>query len=508
MKDAPDSVLPEDQNPTSALDAAGQSRRRWLGALMMAGSLAACQTSGSVAGNSSKRTAESSARVRLPASDARSCTDQIRSASIATDQARFAAWNKTLRRQAAGRETAFVDLDAVDHNLKLVGETLGSGIDLRLVAKSLPSLELLEYMMNTACTNRIMAFAEGMVRDLLIRFGSDVDILLGRPAAVDAARRIFGALERRGQRVNPASGVRWLVDTAERMAEFAQLARERNEPITVAVELDVGLRRGGARNGHELLAMLKEIDVSEHLRFAGFMGYEGHIPFAAMGGLTPDAEFDAVQKRYHRFLQIGREHYPGLFAEPLVLNSGGSRTYQFYAEGVDTPVNEVAMGSAFFYPSNFHDIPEKNLRAATFFATPVLKRIDPAEAPFDQQFLPGLAADNPSLAVANFMTTGDFPGSLVYPDGLIKNPLAVDDTSPPRLVNMLPNQGRWLGSRQAPLGVGDFVFYQPWEADAIRWLRYLDVFRAEKLVDQWSTFQPGSALNQNSESALRPGAPV
>jgi hypothetical protein len=50
-----------------------------------------------------------------------------------------------------------------------------------------------------------------MVRDLLFRFGSDVDILLGRPASVEAAGRIFETLDARYSRgANPSVGVRWL----------------------------------------------------------------------------------------------------------------------------------------------------------------------------------------------------------------------------------------------------------------------------------------------------------
>ncbi len=473
-------------------DLEDRSRRRWMtnSAVLVASSLAAAQT------NAESESTQTKVVVRetLPKSGGRFCTDKIQTKPIARDEARFPAWNDQLREHAAGRETALVDLNAVDHNLKMVGNALGSQINLRLVAKSLPCLELLEYMMVAAHTNRVMAFSEGMVRDLLLRFGDTVDILLGRPAAVDEARRTFDTLDATGQKPNPAGGVRWLVDTTARMAEFAQLAESRRELISVAVEIDVGLRRGGARSEAELLETLEQIESSPHLHFAGLMGYEGHVPYAAMGQLTPDVEFARVQERYAGFVRTGEEAFPELFAGPQVFNSGGSRTYQYYTDDVDTPVNEVAMGSAFFYPSNFHNIPEKRLRAATFFATPVLKRIDPAETPFDPGFLPRLAAENPGLQVANFMTTGDFPGSLIYPAALIKDPMQPDDTSPPRLINMLPNQGRWLGSPEIPLEVGDFIFYQPWEADAIRWLKYLDVFRGDELVDQWLTFQPGIRL--------------
>ncbi len=476
-------------------------------AAVIAGTLPACQSTGASPGTAAANTAGAcfpgdSKAAALPSSNTPYCTDQIDVVNLPPDAARFSAWNDILKQASPGRESGFIDLAAVDHNLKLVGQKLGAGINLRFVAKSLPCLELLEYMMVTACTNRVMAFSEGMVRDLLCRFGSNVDILLGRPATADAARRVFATLDVQAQGNNPAGDVRWLVDTVERMQDFAALAEERQAPINISVEIDVGLRRGGARTETELLNMMTVIKQSSYLQFTGFMGYEGHIPFAAMGNSTPDAEFQSVQQRYNSFVAAARQAYPDLFDGPLVLNSGGSRTYHYYTDDADTPVNDVAMGSAFFYPSHFHNIPEQALRSATFFASPILKRLDPAETPFDENFLPNLAADNPMLQVAHFMTGGDFPGSQVYPPGMTKDIGIGQAPATPRVVNMLPNQGRWLGERALSLDVGDFIFYQPWEGDAIRWLRYVDVFRGADLVDQWPTFQPGIALPGIAQSGI------
>lgn len=56
--------------------------------------------------------------------------------------------------------------------------------------------------------------------------------------------------------------------------------------------------------------------------------------------------------------------------------------------------------------------------------------------------------------------------------------------------NLLSNQAQWLGARQVPLDVGDFVFYHPWEGDGVRGLSRPDVFRAGELIEQWSNFQP------------------
>ncbi|MCG8413490.1 MAG: alanine racemase [Pseudomonadales bacterium] len=469
-----------------------QSRRRLMttSAALVAGGLTGCNAG--VASSVNRAPGEPSTAV-LPDFNAERCTDQLTSI-VGPEEQRFAAWNETLRASAAGRESAFVDLNAVDYNMKLVGKRLGSRIGLRLCAKSLPSLELLEYMMLAACTNRIMAFSEGMVRDLLLRFGSGVDILLGRPATVDALNRTFVTLdELGGSAPNPSGSVRWLVDTPRRMQEFAEFAANRHTRINVSVEIDVGLRRGGARNSEQLLAMLKTIDESPYLQFTGFMGYEGHVPFVPLERSTPAAEFAAVQSRYAEFVREGKGAYPELFEQPLVYNSGGSRTYHLYTDDLDSPVNEVAMGSAFFYPSNFHNLPDSELRTATFFATPVLKRLDPAETYPDPDLLPDLAAENSDYEVWFTMVSGGFPGSQHYPKGLVTTPTSSSD--PSRIVNMMPNQGRWMGSREVPLEEGDFIFYQPWEADAVRWLAYLDVFRGEQLVDQWPTFQPGIQLS-------------
>ncbi|GJM13391.1 MAG: hypothetical protein DHS20C12_17940 [Pseudohongiella sp.] len=468
-------------------DVVNQSRRRLMAtsATLVAGSLTACSV------GSARGTPNAAVSAALPTINSQRCTDRL-SSTVGPEEGRFAQWNEALRASAAGRESAFVDLDAVDHNLKLVGERLGSKIGLRLCAKSLPSLPLLEYMMVAACTNRIMAFSEGMVRDLLLRFGSDVDILLGRPATVDGLARTFATLDEQNSGQNPTGAVRWLVDTPEKMLQFAAFAGQRREPINVSVELDVGLHRGGARDVEQLLAMLGTIDESEYLRFSGFMGYEGHVPFVSGDVSSPEEEFTAVQRRYADFVRIGRESFPALFEQALVYNSGGSRTYHYYTDELDTPVNEVALGSVFFYPSHFHNLPDTALRTATFFATPVLRRLDPAELYPDAASLAGLAQEQPDYEVWYVMTSGGFPGEKHYPQGLVDSPTSAG--GPTRIVNMMPNQGRWLGRRDLSLQVGDFIFFQPWEADAIRWLAYLDVFRGGALVDQWPTFQPGIRL--------------
>jgi len=429
---------------------------------------------------------------QLPSFDAERCAAEIVAPSIPSDDARFEAWNAALRSQTPGRQVALVDLDAIDHNLRRVDARLGSSMGLRLVAKSLPSVRLLEYMMVAACTNRIMAFSEGMARDLLLRFGGDVDILLGRPQTADAAARTFDALDMAGAgEPNPASRVRWLVDTEARLRAFESLAESRGVPIRVNLEIDVGIRRGGAIDEDELLTMLSIVDGSSVLEFAGFMGYDGHVPFAPEG-VDPDVEFADVQERYQAFVDVARDAYPSLVGDAPLFNGGGSRTYHLYTDELDSPINEVAMGSAFFYPGNFSNLVDEELRKATFLASPVLKRIDPAEVPFGRGLLPAAAQADPNLEVAFYLDGAGYPADYTYPPGLVDNPF---NPSTPGVVNLLSNQPEWLGSRSLPVSVDDFVFYHPWEGDGIRWLSLLEVFRGDAWVDQWPTFQPGTSAS-------------
>lgn len=399
---------------------------------------------------------------------------------------RFEAWNAELRARAPGRDVVFVDLDAVDNNVGVADAVLGAQFSLRLVTKSIPSLALIEYLLQATGTNKVMAFSEGVLRALLGKFGQDIDVLLGRPMPVQGAQRTI--------KEHPAPGraVKWLVDTKERVNEYKGLAHSLHKRLDVAVEIDVGLRRGGARTTTELLEMLAIIaSHPQQLRFVGFMGYDGHVPFAPPG-FDSDVEFAAVQERYADFVAAGQQAYPELFQGPLVMNGGGSATCYRYAEGLSTPINDVAMGSAFLLPGRFNDLAQVGFAPAIFAASPVLKKVDPAEVPFAPGYLPSLAESDPSLEAAYFMLAGGFPGDIVFPEGLVPSPLIPGGEG---VENLLPNQVLRNGPRALSLGVGDFVFYYPWEGDALVWLSAAEIFRGDRLVDRFPTLRDGCLAN-------------
>ncbi len=447
----------------------GVSRRKWLGA-------AAALLAGSCAPEGPSP---------LPASER--SLGEARSAdgnAVLPPPERFAAWNKELRAKAPGRDVVLVDLDAVDNNVAVVKAVLGPQFGLRLVTKSIPSLPLIDHLLQATGTNKLMAFSEGLLRALLDRFGDTLDILLGRPMHVEGASRVIEAFPK------PGKAVQWLVDTRERMLEYKALAHSLHARLDVAVELDVGLRRGGARTTSELLEILAIVAAHpQQLRFVGFMGYDGHVPFAPPG-FDSDVEFAQVQGRYSDFVTAAQQAYPALFAGPLVFNCGGSATHYRYGADLQTPVNDVALGSAFLLPQRFADLAVLGLLPAVFAASPVLKRIDPAEVPFAEGYLPMLAQSEPSLEVAYFLVAGGFPGDIVHPQGLVPNPLIPAGEA---VENLLPNQALRNGPRALPLAVGDFVFYYPWEGDALVWLDTAEILREDHVTDRFPTFRDGCA---------------
>lgn len=412
-------------------------------------------------------------------------TAKTGSGQDALDPARFAAWNAELRQKEPGRDTVLVDLDAVDHNIGVVRSILGPQFALRLVAKSLPSTGLVRHIMSVARTNKVMTFSESGLGDLLDDFGWSLDALQGRPMPVEGAERLL-------RQYRAAANVRWLVDTVDRANEYAALAKRMHTHLKVAVEIDVGLRRGGAIDNNELLTILAVLEANQkYLTFAGFMGYDGHVPFGPAFGFDPDAEFVAVHQRYKDFVAAGAAAYPRMFSSrDLVFNSGGSATYFRYTKDlVDTPVNDMAMGSGFVMPGDFLSLADLGHHPAEYLATPVLKRVVPAEVPFLRGYLPQLAQSNPSLEVAFFMLSGPGPSQVAYPSQLIWNPIL--SPSPvvvcPQAGDPLGNQAMMNGAHDVQLAVGDFIFGWLCEGSAVSEWGSITALRHNVMVDTWDT---------------------
>ena len=188
-------------------------------------------------------------------------------------QAYFAQLNLALKEQHGGASAGIIDLDRLDSNVHFVQNKLGDGYKLRLVTKSLPSLDLLKYLIMKAQTNRLMVFSEPFIAEILFNLNPDsLDILLGKPLPVDAFVRL--AI------YNGWNTINWLIDTKERLNQYLYYAQKEHIRIKINLEIDVGLHRGGfesIKDFAEAVEIIKQN--SQCLELTGLMGYDGHVPY-------------------------------------------------------------------------------------------------------------------------------------------------------------------------------------------------------------------------------------
>lgn len=393
----------------------------------------------------------------------------------------FAGLEPSLREQGLARPTLLVDLDRVDRNIDTLVRALGPR-KLRVVAKSLPSPRLLDYALKRAGSERLMSFHQPFLSHVAQALPA-VDVLLGKPMPVIAADRFYRALA--PGTFDPTRRLAWLIDTPERLRQYRELAAGRDLSLRIAVELDVGLHRGGVASPGELAGLLATIEEDPRLELAGLMGYDAHVAKLPAAGGEQRRELERVRRRYQAFLEIvaarrGRPaHEPDEQGRTLVLDAAGSATYRLWND-VDGVANELAVGSALVKPMDF-DLPTLlDHEPAAWIATPVLKA-------GDGLLIPGLGplADlwrlwDPNRERTFFVYGGNWKARPVSPAGLAENPV----------YGRSSNQEMLNGARGVELEVDDYVFYRPTQSESVL-LQFGDlaIVRGGRIVDFWPVLE-------------------
>jgi D-serine deaminase-like pyridoxal phosphate-dependent protein len=370
------------------------------------------------------------------------------------------------------RPTLVVDRSKLLANIHTLKTHIGERFNYRIVAKSLPSLGLLATVMEASGSNRLMLFHQPFINQVAAQF-PEADVLLGKPMPVTAAANFYRQFQ--GGGFVPQRQLRWLLDTAERVAQYDQLAAELEQPMQICIELDVGLHRGGVRNDEQLLAMLRLIRQSPRLQFCGFMGYEPHIVKMPVGEATTYR--DRAMAIYQHYVDVARDYLGEQWPADVLLNAGGSPTYQMYDQG-NYPFNELAAGSCLVKPTDF-DLPSlADHQAASYIGTPVLKSLDTLEIPgIDLGALQSLW--NPNRARTFFTYGGYWKAKPESPPGLVYNGLFGRST----------NQEMLNGSSDIHLQADDWVFLRPTQSEFV-FLQFGDiaVYEGGAIVQRWPVF--------------------
>ncbi|MGH7287201.1 MAG: alanine racemase [Myxococcota bacterium] len=393
-----------------------------------------------------------------------------------------------LRAHAPARPIALVDLDRLDANLAAVRSQLKPPQRLRLVTKSLPSLDLIRYALERSGATGLMAFHAPFLPDLLRATAPEVDVLLGKPVAAAEAAEFYAALG--PEQANAASQrIQWLVSDVAMLDDYLALAAARGLVLRINLEIDVGLHRGGARNAEELRVLLARLRAApERARWSGFMGYDGHVAHAPGFGPLASQEtrvreaFADMLARYAEFVAIARSEFAELVPAAPTWNGAGSLTYTLYPP--DAVVNDLALGGALLMPSTYDVFTLASHRPALFLAAPVLKRIEPAEVPLLGPLGRLWRWWDPNRAVAFYLNGGGWAADLVYPSGLATNPLLES----PANENLLPTLSRLDGSPLQTLRTGDFVLYRPRQGDSLTQFETIYLLRGGLLAGAWRPF--------------------
>lgn len=384
----------------------------------------------------------------------------------------FAALNRHLQRDGDGLPTLLLDLDRLDANADLLAARLGGRLQLRLVAKSLASIGLLEYLAKRLQTQRFMVFHQPQLNRLARSF-AQADLLLGKPMPVAAALNFYRQLPRHLV-FDPDRQVTWLIDSQQRLIEYAELAKALGRPLRIALEIDIGLKRGGFGTPQALVEAMQQLRHLPALPLQGLMGYDAHVahnpPWQGQSQALRDA--DARYRQFISSAQTFTERWP---AEPL-LNGGGSLTYRLHAQQ-QTSLNEIAVGSALLKPAAFDTALLDEHQPALWIASPVLKARDGA-LPYAQSLQPLLEAWNPNRQNAYYLYGGRWPAQPVSPAGLDYD----------KLYGRSANQERLIGSASTQLTDRDWVFLRPAISEGLLDdFSELRLLRRGQLVGRWGT---------------------
>jgi D-serine deaminase-like pyridoxal phosphate-dependent protein len=160
------------------------------------------------------------------------------------------------------------------------------------------------------------------------------------------------------------------VDDAQNVQDLAQAAHAAEVSLRVLVEVDIGMHRCGVAPGEPVLSLARQVEKAPGLKFAGLMGYEGHLVFVP-----------SLEERVHRVhtdLQILTDTVSFLESRGLpvdIISAGGTGTAMI--TGRLPRITEIQAGSYVFMDGRYKTIEGVDFDCALTLLTTVVSRPRP-----------------------------------------------------------------------------------------------------------------------------------
>lgn len=380
-----------------------------------------------------------------------------------------------LRKADIAQPTLVIDRSRLDANIDTLTRHLPAGMGYRIVAKSLPSLGLIDHIRKRSGTDRLMTFNLPMLSELSQRMPK-ASQLLGKPLPVRAAQSYFETLP--AESSDAVENVQWLIDSNVRLRQYSIVSNTMGQKLRINLELDVGLHRGGFEPGADLQAALDHIHASDHLEFSGFMGYEPHIPALPTTLGWRDKALAGAWKIYRAALDQAGAVFDAQTMANITRNAAGSPTYRYY-ENTDL-ANEISAGSCLVKPTHFDsELLEPHL-PASFIATPVIKSLPTTRMPGLEFADRAKRSWDPNYSKTVFIYGGHWLADPVDPPGLSYN----------STFGRSSNQEMLNGGPDLDIAADEFVFFRPHQSEAV-FLQFGDiaVYDDGAIVDRWPVFE-------------------
>ena len=359
--------------------------------------------------------------------------------------------NQQLRNHQRAIPCLLIDLDILDENIEKTQLNLSTNTNLRIVVKSLPSVELIDYILQKTNTSKLMVFHQPFLTDLASRLNNQKDILLGKPMPIKTAEYFYNNLPQQNNELNPFTQIQWLVDTQKRIEEYIDLAKKLHQKIRLNIEINVGLHRGGFSSLKDLEKVLQLIQENkEFVEFSGFMGYDPHVVKLPKIIRSEKKAFKLANQFYKKCKDLVKNDFPSLWKENLTFNGAGSPTLNLH-KSTTSQINDISIGSCFVKPTTFDITSLKEYKPAAFIATPVLKK-------FKNTTIPGL--ENLKFLFKQqsiFIYGGFWKADYYYPKNIKENKLFGNST----------NQALLNISNKTSLEIDDFVFLRPHQSEFV-----------------------------------------
>ncbi|MBX2814701.1 MAG: alanine racemase [Saprospiraceae bacterium] len=400
----------------------------------------------------------------------------MKATSIIPDPDYFSRLDALLKAHHRAIPAMVVDLELLDQNIQRLQSLIHPSSDFRLVVKSLPSWELMSYVMERLATRKVMVFHQPFLLDLAGKLDAEADVLLGKPLPIKAAHDFYALVETRAAAFDPFAQIQWLIDTTTRLRQYVDLAKSWGRRLRINLELDVGLHRGGFATREELRQALHLLQThADAVEFSGFMGYDPHVVKLPKVIRSVERARQLSDRHYRLCQALVREEFPALWHAELTFNGAGSPTLALHATA-ESPLNDVSAGSCLVKPTTFDTPLLADFLPACWIATPVLKKFEGTHVPGLERFRGLLRRLRSRFAQTYIIYGGFWKADYCHPEGLATHAFFGSST----------NQNMLHAPAHVSLEVDDYVFLRPHQSEFV-FLQFgaLLAFRRAELVGRW-----------------------